>query len=253
MGNGGFWRSHSYGGIPAFPQKQKPVQLRAGLVFDGDKVMHIGLMLESTSTSLLIEERSINNIVIGVPHHAPAGKKCLPCPEHKDSDENAGFLGRYIAEELDCCSVIACNYTMDVNKCSNSDYAVQIAKWKPRVLVEIHGHGGEKTNKGNHIEISSGSKKNELNSNTLAEKLREKLSEIEQLKNLIICGEFDSLQFQASKTATITDHRWKAFHIELPPSLRIVGNGKRGKPPQSGYKFCDYLVESLEEMGLHKG
>jgi hypothetical protein len=71
--------------------------------------MSAELMLESTSTSILIiEERKFKDIIIGVPHHAPAGIDKLPCLEHEESDENAGFLGRYIAEKLNCCSIIAC-------------------------------------------------------------------------------------------------------------------------------------------------
>ena len=74
-------------------------------------------MLESTEQSLLIiENRARYDIVVGVPHHAPAGVPNLPCPEHSDSDENTGFIGRYLAEKLNCCSVIACNSTIDPNK-----------------------------------------------------------------------------------------------------------------------------------------
>ena len=103
------------------------------------------LMLEATDTSLLIiEKRGHTDIIVGVPHHAPAGVDQLPCPEHNKSDENTGFLGRYLAEILDACSIIACNYTVDVNKYFRTDYCMQIAKWDPKVLVEIHGHGSGK-------------------------------------------------------------------------------------------------------------
>jgi len=45
--------------------------------------MNAELMLEATNTSLLIiEERQHKDIVVGVPHHAPAGVDHLPCPEH---------------------------------------------------------------------------------------------------------------------------------------------------------------------------
>ena len=118
--------------------------------------MSAELMLESTEPSLLIiEERRRKDIVVGVPHHAPAGIPKLPCPDHPDSDENAGFLGRYIAERLKCCSIIACNYPVDVNKFFRTDYTMQIASWNPKVLIEIHGHGGK--NAKSDIEISSGS------------------------------------------------------------------------------------------------
>src|SRR5438874_1842201 len=89
----------------------------------------------SKPSLLIIEERANKRIVIGVPHHAPAGAENLPCPEHPDADENAGFLGRYIAESLSCCSVIACNYPVDVNKFFRTDYSMQVAKWNAQVLV----------------------------------------------------------------------------------------------------------------------
>ena len=122
--------------------------------------------LQSTEPSLLIvEPRSRSDIVVGVPHHAPAGTPHMPCPEHSDSDENTGFLGRYIAEHLDCCSVIACNATIDPNKHLGSDYSLQIAAWHPRTLIEIHGHGKVRT--PYDVEISCGS----ADDGTYAEKL----------------------------------------------------------------------------------
>ena len=91
--------------------------------------MTVEQYLEATDASLLvIEERGQTDFVIGVPHHAPVGTPTLPCPEHENSDENAGFLGRYLAEKLDCCSAIACNYPIDVNKSLQSDYSMQIAR-----------------------------------------------------------------------------------------------------------------------------
>ena len=132
--------------------------------------MSAELMLESTEPSLLIiEERKRKDIIVGVPHHAPAGISKLPCPEHPDADENAGFIGRYVAEKLNCCSLIACNYTTDVNKFFRTDYTMQIARWNPKVLIEIHGHGAVKAK--TDIEISSGSSSNDKFSKELAEKL----------------------------------------------------------------------------------
>ena len=205
-------------------------------------------MLESTETSLLIiEVRKETRIVVGVPHHAPAGITKLPCPEHEDSDENAGFLGRYIAEKLQCCSIVACNYTTDVNKCNRSDYAIQIAKWKPTVLIEIHGHKG-RNNNGKakfDIEISSGSSRGDCYSNPLAKKLNEVFANSD-LKNLTIGGEFSAIHFKASNSVTITDERWIAYHIELPPDLRKPLNGSSGKPAPIGYKFCDALMPAVK-------
>lgn len=108
--------------------------------------MNIESILGSVSASvLIIEERKFKDIVVGVPHHAPAGTESLPCIAHPKSDENAGYLGRYVARNLNSCSIIACNYRIDVNKCLRSDYSMQIAQWNPKFLVEIHGGmGGQK-------------------------------------------------------------------------------------------------------------
>jgi hypothetical protein len=211
-----------------------------------EETMSAELMLESTEPSLLIiEERSRKDIVIGVPHHAPAGKATLPCPEHKDSDENAGFLGRYLAEKMGCCSIIACNYTVDVNKFFRSDYTMQIARWNPKVLVEIHGHAGANAT---GIEISSGSSNNDRFSMVLADKLVTVLSTSEDLKTIPICGEHDKLYYKASRAVTISDGRWIAYHVELPRELRKASSNASGKPPQAGYQFCDALAKVLEEI-----
>jgi hypothetical protein len=204
-------------------------------------------MLESTDASLLvIEERTHKDIVVGVPHHAPAGQSTLPCPEHKDADENAGFLGQYLADRLDCCSIIACNYTCDVNKSSRSDYSRQIASWEPKVLVEIHGHSGK--NAKHNIEVSSGSSRNNRFSKALSEKLQTALSADEDLELLSVCGEYDKLFFKASKAVTISDGRWIAYHIELPSQLRKSQGSDNGKPPDRGYCFCDILCSILHEI-----
>jgi hypothetical protein len=209
--------------------------------------MSVDLILESTKLStFLIEERSNKDIVIGAPHHAPAGQLTLPCPEHYDSDENVGFLARYLAEELDCCNIIACNYTIDVNKSSISDYTTQIVSWSPKVLVEIHGHGGIKAK--SDIEISSGNSENDRFSKTLSNKLAKEFALIKNLKHISICGEYEKLYFKASGTKTIGDARWIAYHIELPPELRKTSDGAKEKPPKGGYEFCDALAKALQEI-----
>jgi hypothetical protein len=108
-------------------------------------------------------------MVVAVPHHAPAGKDTLPCLEHQEADENAGFLGWDLAERLGCSCIIACNYPVDSNKYFRSDYAMQIAAWNPKVLVEIHGHNGKKAR--SNIEISSGGGENAGFAKALAGKL----------------------------------------------------------------------------------
>ena len=209
--------------------------------------MSAELMLESTKTSMLIiEERKRKDIVVGVPHHAPSGISTLPCDEHPNADENAGFIGRNIAERLDCCSIIACNYPIDVNKFFRTDYTMQIARWNPRVLVEIHGHGASKAR--SDVEISSGSSHNDKFSKVLADKLITLFSTLPDLKEITVCGEYDKIYFKASTAVTISDGRWVSYHIELPPTLRKAENGANGKPPEVGYKFCELLTKAVHEI-----
>jgi hypothetical protein len=206
------------------------------------RIMSADFMLESSTPSLLIiEPRASKKVVVGVPHHAPAGTPTLPCPEHENSDENAGFLGRYVAERLDCGSVIACNYTIDANKSAQGDYVMQIVKWSPKVLIEIHGHGGKKAR--HEVEISSGP-----HNDRYSQKLAGILAAVNDLRDLSICGDYSRLYFKAREAVTISDDRWVAYHIELPPALRKSSDNAPGKPPPIGYKFCDALIEAVKEI-----
>lgn len=213
----------------------------------GEVKLSAELMLECSTVSLLIiEEREDNGIVIGAPHHAPKGIEYLKCKNEKGNyrvaDENAGFLGRYIAEKLNSHSIIACNYYFDVNKNLRTDYSIQIAKWKPKYLIEIHGHGDDRYG----VLISSGSKDDE-HAISLASLLNEKKKNIKDLKDIEIVGKFIDIpeKYQAKKSVTITDDRWKSFHIEIPKSLRKTDDLTPGKPPIQGYHFCNCLVESI--------
>lgn len=204
------------------------------------------MMLESKEQSLLIsEERSRSDIVVGVPHHAPAGTPFLPCPEHSDSDENAGYIGRYLAERLDCCSVIACNATIDPNKHLDSDYTAQIAAWSPSILIEIHGHG--KVRSPYDVEISCGSAEFTHHSEALAAGINHRLSEDDRFADVSVSGCFQDLYFRATKSLTITDARWLAYHIELSSRLRKPVDWPLGKPTEFAYRFCDHLAAALAE------
>jgi hypothetical protein len=196
------------------------------------------ILESSTVSSLLIERRENSDFVIGVPHHAPLGTPNLPCPEHEDSDENTGHLGRYLAFLLGCHSVIACNYMMDVNKSRDSDYFKVLSAWSPTALVEIHGHGGEWAIFD--IEISCGSIDHESWAMQLAEVLENKLAPIPTLAPYSISGAFEAIYYKATKSVTITTDEWLAFHIELPKALR---SSKSQYLP-----FCESLAESLREI-----
>jgi hypothetical protein len=206
-------------------------------------------LLDVTYPSMLIiEKRESNKIVVGVPHHAPAGTTKLPCREHEESDENTGHLGHYLAERLRCSSVIACNYTFDVNKCLRTDYSMQIAKWSPATLVEIHAHSGKGKQHPNDVEISCGSESRNKFSIALATKLKKALCESLEPDDLSINGNFRAIpkHLRATRTLTITNDRWLAYHLELAPKLRIPET-RIGRPPGIGFRFCDRLAEVLGE------
>ena len=206
-----------------------------------EAMMDAMAMLESTARSLLIvERRSRSDLVIGVPHHAPAGTTTLPCKEHPDSDENAGFMGRHLAERLDCCSVVACNATIDPNKHLDSDYALQIIRWHPDILIEIHGHG--KVRSPYDVEVSCGCAEQTGYAEDLAFAISQKIALDAELSDISVCGCFADIYFKATKTLTITDPRWHAYHIELSSVLRKPGNGLPGKPTARAFRFCDHLA-----------
>jgi hypothetical protein len=208
--------------------------------------MDVNSMLESAHPSrLIIEPRKRVDLVVGVPHHAPAGTPYLPCAEHSDSDENTGFLGRHLADRLDCCSIIACNYTIDANKHLHSDYSMRIAQWRPIVLIEIHGHG--KVRSTYDVEISCGSAEFTTDSEDLATAINRKCAADAALADVSVCGRFTDIYFKATKTLTITDTRWLAYHIELSPRLRKPETGQTGRPTTLAYRFCDHLAAALVE------
>jgi hypothetical protein len=210
----------------------------------GKKDSNNEILRNKANSILLIEEREKKDIIIGAPHHALGGIKYLPCADHEDADENTGFIARQIAKALNISSLVACNYRIDPNKSLRTDYSMQIAEWKPKYLIEIHGHGAKSISK-HLIEISSGN----LNRNSFSQKfskiLETKLTGHKKLKHFRVLGDFNHLYFKGTKSATITDDRWIPFHIELPPLLRLTSNNKL--PKHSTY-FTNFLIETIEEV-----
>ena len=211
------------------------------------------ILLEKT-TRLLIQERERKDIVIGAPHHTPGGIGEMPCPDHTDGDENAGLIANKIADILNLSSIIACNYHIDSNKSLGTDYSLQIIKWKPTYLIEIHGHGAKKKERGKKrecndecIEISSGNKARSDDSERFAEVLKSKFQNYEDLKDYNVYGEFERLHFQASSSATIATDLWLPFHIELPPSLR-KDKENDNKPPKFIDDFVKCLTDTIKEI-----
>lgn len=199
------------------------------------------------SSILVLQRRKYSSVVIGVPHHAPAGVNSLPCAEHEDADENAGFVGKHIADELETVSLIACNYPIDVNKSLTSDYSKIIAEIGPKYLIEIHGHGNKST-KG--VEISSGRKDRTIISIDFATAVLEKSRLITGLREIVVCGDFDKIYFKATKSETIITDLWTPLHIELPPELRLPDSPTSLKPRQSAYYFADCIVHAIKKVCL---
>ena len=211
--------------------------------------MNSTLLLEDRKRSfLLIEERDRKDIVVGVPHHAPAGVPSLPCREHSIADENAGYIGLRLAMKLNCSSIIAGNYHIDSNKLRDSDYSRQIEKWNPKVFVEIHGHGG--VNAEFDIEISSGSRGRERYSKALAAALSQRLqNNVPELQILRVSGDYQAIYFKASASVTINTDKRITYHIELPKSIRSPQAGELGPPGMKGELFVTQLADSL--IALH--
>lgn len=201
--------------------------------------MDIEEILHCRDKSILaIEERKRRDFVVAVPHHAPLGVDHLPCPEHSVSDENVGFLGSYTAQLLDCPFIVACNYFIDVNKSESTDYFKKIEKWEPNILIELHGHGGDKARYD--IEISSGNLQKNHWSKELASRLRAKISQVKDFSAYTISGDYNNIYFTASKSVSINTDRWLAFHIEIPNTIRA----QRGLYDP----FCELLVDGLREI-----
>lgn len=201
--------------------------------------MFVEMLLDDPNNShLTFISGALADIVIGVPHHAPLGISQLPCKEHPDADENAGFLGYYVSRLLNCHSIIACNYFIDSNKDKNSDYCRKILSLKPKILVEIHGHGGNSAEFD--IEKSSGSQEKDFWSQEMAGRLQTGFSRVPLLQSYTLSGDFTKIYFKAKNSFTITTHEWVSFHIELPRSIR---QSKSQYVP-----YCEVLAETMGSL-----
>lgn len=204
-------------------------------------MQHIEKILNDIENyALLISQGEVREVVIGVPHHAPLGVSNLPCNEHPYADENAGVLGYEVARLLNCSSIIACNSPIDPNKNKDSEYCKKILAWKPKFLIEIHGHGGNSAKFD--IEISSGSTTKNFWSQQMAERIRAKLFTRPQFLGYTLSGDINQIYFKAKNSYTITTDEWVAFHIELPKSIR------ESKDKYS--LFCESLAETISELLL---
>lgn len=219
--------------------------------------MHSDILKINNLSIFTADIKEQSQLVIGVPHHTPSGTFTMPCETHMYGDENTGYIGSYIAEQLGCSFLCACNYFIDANKNNKynySDYYEALQKCNPKYLVEIHGHGME--HGGDDIEISCGCKEEELHAKTLKDEI-EKLVDIEaskneknrdllELKNMKINADFDGIFLKATKSSTIIDNRWRSYHIELPLILRI--NPENEYLPRKGVEFTRILCKAIENI-----
>ncbi len=203
--------------------------------------MQVDTILNNAENSfLMITSGEVKDVIIGIPHHTPLGTTEMPCKEHPDSDENVGFLGIHVANLLNCSSIIACNYFIDSNKSEESDYFKMVHLWKPKILIEIHGHGSRIAKANFNIEISSGSIKRNFWSLEIAERLRNKLSDVPLLQRYTLSGDFNLIYYKAKKSVSITTSEWLAFHIEVPLSMR-ASKGEYSL-------FDELLAETTKDM-----
>jgi hypothetical protein len=202
--------------------------------------MNIEYYLESSDTSMLIaEEKETSRVMIAVPHHAPLGTTLLRCKDTKrGADENAGFVGYHTARIMNCSYIIACNYFIDPNKNTDTDYFKMIQSVNPLFLVEIHGHG--KRSAKFDIEISSGNAERNKWSGEMSNRLKSKLSKFNSFNNYTISGDFNKIYFKATNSASITTDKWIPFHIELPKSIRARKS--------EYFPFCELLSETINSL-----
>jgi hypothetical protein len=196
------------------------------------------ILNDAVNSYLLFIPGTYTEIFVAAPHHAPLSVETLPCESHPSSDENTGLIAFHLARLLGCPCLIAGNYFLDSNKHKGSDYFKKIESLKPKILIEIHGHGSL-TAKFD-IEISSGSLDKSSWSEKMAAQLQQEMDSIPALRNYSLSGEFNRIYFKASKSLTINTNLWMAFHIELPQKLRET---------KSEYMpFCELLEKVAVDM-----
>lgn len=190
--------------------------------------------------ALFSQKAKNSRIMVAVPHHAPRGISRMTCD--RNADENAGYLGCYLADKLDASLIVACNYFHDPNKFDYSDYFRFIEENRPELLIEIHGHGARSAIYD--VEISSGPYDNKFGEN-FANLLIDDTKTDEILEKLTVSGDYSKIYFTAQYSITITDNRWHSLHIELPPNIRK--NGDSAYPPETGYKLMDHICAVLKD------
>ena len=207
------------------------------------------LLQEKNISFFFIQPGNQNDIVVSAIHHAPAGVSNLPCVRHKNSDEAVGQLAHKISNKLDSTLIIASNYFLDINKPDpnikkkedNTDYLTWLFHNKPQVLIEIHGHSGDKSIAD--IEISSGKHNNGL-SIEFARKLRHRMKRSRFERSYSVSGDYDKITYKATEAVSINSSMWQALHIELCPELR--------KNSKEANKIANCVAFSIKEILVEK-
>ncbi|MCF7919527.1 MAG: hypothetical protein K9N06_06415 [Candidatus Cloacimonetes bacterium] len=192
--------------------------------------------------SLLLSKRNAaSKIVVGVPHHGPRSYSRMLCD--RSADENAGYIGCYLAEILPASLIVANRYFFDPNKSESSDYFKFIKAGLPNLLIEIHGHGAR--NAVYDIEISSGPEDEDY-AKAFSQSLSHKMKKSPDLKKFSISGNYNKIYFTAQYSCTVTDSRWHTLHIELPPALRKQPDSPY--PPAAGFHLMDMIAELINSQ-----
>jgi len=204
------------------------------------------LLDSSTRSGLVKLRRKASKIVIGAPHHAIGGIKNLPCPEHQVSDENTGYIAKDLANYINCSYIVGCNAKIDYNKSSDNSYYKYIEELAPKLLIEIHGHGGKKV--GNkRIEISCGRIDNNEFSIKFATLLSDKINANLNFQEIEIEGDLNKIYYKASKTFSIKNKNWDSLHIEFPPFIRVDHSNQK-LLPEYHKEFVAMLGDSILDL-----
>lgn len=202
-------------------------------------------LFDRTQTSLLISNLADTDsawVVVGAPHHAPAGVRCLKC--NRPADQNTGLIAWEVAHALGAPFVIATNAEVDPNKSLTSKYSAAVRGFGPRFLLEIHGHGMRNVNFD--VEVSAGSVGRSEYAVNFATALSNAMRADPELSALSVSGDFRSIRFRATRTATMHSTDWIGIHVELPLLVRKQGSGSH--LPNSGSRLATCLASAMLQL-----
>ena len=203
-------------------------------------------LYDPSGTSLLshdFDDRSPTHLVVGAPHHAPAGVRRLKCD--RVADQNSGLLAWQIAQAARVPVVIVTNAEEeDPNKSLDSGYCEAVSSYEPNILFEVHGHGGGRA--CFDLEVSAGSSTRAVHAATFADALSDQMIQHPILGGLTVSADFDAIHYKARYTATMQTERWLGIHVDFPLMVRKRGN-RRGLPA-AGEKLAGCVATALTAL-----